>query len=153
MKQHKGFQSVKKRIPYSTTNIDYQNILSILEKDDDFEKLIDKKISQLKRQGLNTSACSEYLENMVDKHASKLLRELEKEHINNMHLIGYLFRKRASDKIEFEDLLERLDEEIASTESEYETIKKIADEMNPLKNGRLVAEQSINSPKEEEQDG
>ncbi|MBD5456805.1 MAG: hypothetical protein HDR23_10155 [Lachnospiraceae bacterium] len=153
MKQNKGFQSVKNRIPYSTTSIDFQNILSILEKDEDFEKLIDKRISQLKKQGHNTSACSEYLENMADKYVAGLLRKLEKEHINNMHIIGYLFRKRASDRLEFEDFLERLDEEIASTESEYETIKKIADEMNPLKNGRLVAEQSISSDEEEEQDG
>ena len=150
MKRNKGFQMVRKRIPYSTTGIDYQNMLSIVEKSEDFEKIIDKKISQFKRQGLNISASSEYFENIINRHTASLLARSEQEHINNMHSIGYLFRKRASDRIELQDLLDRLDEEIASTEIEYEAIKKIAEEMNPLKNGRLAAEEIIHTTHKEE---
>ena len=149
MGKNKSYQTVHKRIPYSTTSIDHQNILSIIGTSGEYEKEIDRKIAQFEKQGTNISTCSEYFDHMINEHTAKLQNKLEVAHANNMRLIGYLFRKRASDKIEFQELLDRLELEIASTEAEYEALKKITDQMNPLKNGRLTAEQVMDSQEEE----
>ncbi|MEY8326355.1 hypothetical protein AALB47_20985 [Lachnospiraceae bacterium 54-11] len=149
MKKNNGYQIIHKRIPYSTTNIDHQNILAIIKNTDDFEKDINKKMALFEKEGINISACSNYFENMVDKYIAQLLNKLETEHAKNMNSIGYLFRKRASDKNEFQEFLDRLDMEIVTTEVEYDKLKKIAEEMNPLKNGRLEAEQDIDSQEED----
>lgn len=152
MKVNKQFKKIIQRIPYSTISIDHQNIFSIVEKADDFEKIIDKKAKQLDCQNINISTCPDYFENMVNEYTAKLLSKLETEHIKNMQVIGYLFRKRASDKMEFQELLNRMETEIASTEKEYEAIKKIAEKLNPLKNGRLESEKTIHKHKEGESD-
>ena len=148
MRRNNSFRSIIKRIPYSTTSIDHQNILNIMEKADDFEKVINKRVKQLEHQNINISTCPEYLENMVDEYIAGLLSKLETEHVMNMHVIGYLFRRRASDKVEFQELLNRMETEIASTKAEYELIVKFAEEMNPLTNGKLVAE--IENTREED---
>lgn len=150
MRRNNNFHTVRQRIPYSTTSIDYQNIFSISKNADDFEKIINKKISQFEKQGINISACSEYFENMVDEYVAKLLSQLESQHASNMRMIGYFFRKRAADKIEFQELINRLEIAIASTEAEYELVEKLATELNPLKNGRLVAEQRKTVQEEDE---
>lgn len=149
MKKNKELKKIVQRIPYSTISIDHQNIFSIVEKADDFEKVIDKKAKQLENQNINISTCPEYFENMVNKYIAKLIVKLESEHVKNMHVIGYLFRKRASDKAEFQELLNRLDAEIDSTKAEYEVIKNIAKKFNPLKNGKLE-EETIHKQKEAE---
>lgn len=152
MKVNKELKKILQRIPYSTISIDHQNIFSIVKKADNFEKIIDKKAKQLESQNINISTCPEYFENLVNEYTAKLISKLETEHIKNMQVIGYLFRKRVSDKMEFQELLNRMETEIASTEAEYEAIKKIAEKLNPLKNGRLEAEKTILKQKEDELD-
>lgn len=152
MKKNKEFRNIIERIPYSTISIDYQNIFSIVKKADDFEKVIDTRMKRLESQNINLSACSEYFENMVDDHITKLLSELETEHLKNMHVIGYLFRKRAADKMEFQQLLERIEAEINSTQAEYEVLEKYIEKIDPLKNGKLEAESVKILQEEDDQD-
>lgn len=152
MKKGNGFRNIVKRIPYSTISIDHKNLLSILEKASEFERDIDKKVRQMERQNINVSACPEYFENMVDTYTAKLLSELETEYVKNMRVVGYFFRKRAADKIEFLELLDRIEAEIVSAEEEYKMALKLAEELNPLKNGRLETKKLLNSQKEEELD-
>lgn len=148
MKNNSEYRMMYKRIPYSTTSIDHQNILGIIEKADNFEKEIDKKMTQFEKSGIDISTCPDYFEKMVDKYITKLLNKLEVEYANDMNRIGSLFRKRASRRVEFQEILDRLDTEIAVVENDYEKLRKIVEEMNPLKNGRLEAELNTD-PKEE----
>lgn len=150
MKTNNGFHKIIKRIPYSTTSIDHQNILSILGSADEYEDTINKKISQFEQQGINISTCFDYFENMANEFIIKLLNQLETEHIKNMSTISYLFRKRASDKVEFQEFLNQLETEIATTKAEYDTLKRVADELNPLTNGRLSVERNAQTMKKED---
>lgn len=145
MGYYDGFRKIVNRVPYSTIGIDYSNISAITKKGGDFEEIINKKIAEFEKQGINTSTCLDYFEDMIEGYIEKLLGLLESEHLNCKNTIGYLFRKRASDKIEFKELLDSLEEEIASTEEEYKAIKEIYEKYNPLKNGRLAAEE-LNKP-------
>lgn len=152
MENYNGFRKITNRVPYSTIGIDYSNISTITKKGGDFEKILNKKIAEFKKQGITTSTCLDYFEDMIDGYIEKLLSILESEHLNCKNTIGYLFRKRASDKIEFKELLDSLEEEIASTEEEYKAIKVIYEKYNPLRNGRLAAEDSKKSFAEEGKD-
>lgn len=142
MENYNGFRKITNRVPYSTIGIDYSNISTITKKGGNFEKILNKKIADFKRQGITTNTCLNYFEDMIDGYIEKLLSILEHEHLSCKNTIGYLFRKRASDKIEFKELLDSLEEAIASTEEEYKAIKEIYEKYNPLKNGRLAAEGS-----------
>lgn len=148
MNQSKKFNTEYQKISYSISSIDFQNILAIVEKASNFEKNIDRKIIQFEKQGINISTCPEYFENMIDEHIARLLNKLETAHAHNMHLIGRLFRKRISAKVELEEYLKRLEIEIADTDAEFKALKKFADDMNPLKDGRLVSEEAASQKKE-----
>lgn len=150
MNKNKRFDAVHSKLKYSTSTIDFQNILSIVEQASNFEQDIDKRIIQFEKQGVNISTCPEYFENMIDEHIARQLNKLETAHTHNMHRIGRLFRKRVVYKVEMEDFLERLEIEIADVEAEYKALKKFADDMNPLKNGRLFAEETISAQKKED---
>lgn len=134
---------------YRTRTIDQQNILSIMEKADDFEKIIDKKVDQFKRQGVSIDICAEYFDDMISEYIAKLMAELEAEHAQNMCDINDIFRSRVSAKIEMEEFLNRLEMEISVTEIEYESLKKIIDELDPLRNGKLIAGKTAKTTKEE----
>lgn len=149
MSQSRKFDTEYPKISYSIASIDFQNIYTIVEKASNFEKDIDRRIIQFEKQGINISTCPEYFENMIDEHIARLLNKLETAHARNMHFIGRLFRKRISAKVELEDFLARLEIEIADTDAEFKALKKFAEEMNPLKDGRLVSEETITSPKKE----
>ena len=152
MKKNRTLHKSNHQTQYHIANINFQNLLRIAEKANRFENVIDEKITQFEQQGINISTCPEYFENMVDEHILKLLGQLEAEYINNMCFIGSCFRKRASIKIEYQKHIDQLDLEIATTEAEYELIRKLAEDLNPLKHGKLTAEKNLSSQKKEEDD-
>lgn len=149
MGNYNGFRKITNRVPYSTIGIDYSNISTITKKGGEFEKVLNKKISEFEKQGITTSTCLDYFEDIIDEYIEKLLSILEAEHLNCKNTVGYLFRKRASDKIEFQELLDSLEMEIASTEEEYNSVKEIYEKYNPLRNGKLITEESKKPSKEE----
>lgn len=152
MKQINPFYRMHKRIPYHKPSINYHNMLSIIEKANNYESIIDQKIIQFEQQSINISACPEYFENMVDRYITKLLGQLETEHVKNMRSIEHQFRLRASAKIKYQEYLDQLMEEICSTTAEYKLVKKLAEELNPLKHGRLTTEKTAKPEEEEEHD-
>lgn len=64
-----------------------------------------------------------------------------------MRDINECFRNRNLHKMEYTECLEQIEEAIVSVEAEYNMVKKLADEMNPFINGRLITEK--NATKEE----
>lgn len=140
MEYDKEFEKIRKRIPYSTIGMDYTDIYTIIKKAGSFEKSFDKEITRLENQGINAGTCLNYFEEMVDGYIKKLLSILEIEHLKHKSTIGYFFRKRASDRIEFQELLNDLEAEIVSIAEEYTAVKDIYEKYNPLKNGRLAGE-------------
>lgn len=152
MGNYNGFRKITNRVPYSTIGIDYSNISTITKRCGEFEKILNKKISEFEKQGITTSTCLDYFEDIIDEYIEKLLSILEAEHLNCKNTVRYLFRKRASDKIEFQELLDSLEAEIASTEEEYNAVKEIYEKYNPLRNGRLITEELKKPSKEEGND-
>lgn len=150
MEYYDEFDKIRKRIPYSTIGIDYTNINAITKKAGNFERSFNREITKLEKRGINIGTCLNYFEEMVDGYIKKLLSILEIEHLNHKNTIGYLFRKRASDQIEFQELLNALEAEIASTAEEYKAVKDLYEKYNPLKNGRLTGEDSKDDSAEEE---
>ncbi len=152
MENYDGFKKIKKRVPYSTIGIDYSNISTIIKKGGNFEEVLNKKIAEFEKQGITTSTCLDYFEDMIDEYIENLLSILEFEHLNCKNTVAYLFRKRASDRIEFHELLDRLESEIASTDEEYNAVKEIYEKYNPLRNGRLAVEETKKFSEEEGKD-
>lgn len=152
MENYNGFKKIKNRVPYGTIGIDYSNISTIIKKGGDFEEILNKKIAEFGKQGITISTCLDYFENMIDVYIEQLLSILEFEHLNCKNTVWYLFSKRASDKIEFKELLDSLEAEIVSTEEEYHTVKEIYEKYNPLRNSRLIAEESKITSTEENKD-
>lgn len=144
MKEKNNLKKIRSRIPYGTMSIDFYDMSSIAKSTGDFEDTIDKRISKLKRQGAEIGNYSGYFDNVTDEYITKLLGTLETEHSNKKNIIKNLFRRRASDKIELEKYLVNIREEIKSTEIEYEYLKKIYDESNPLENGMLKIQKQNN---------
>lgn len=149
MENYNGFKKITNRVPYSTIGIDYSNISTITKKGGNFEEILNKKIAEFEKKGITTSTCLDYFEDMIDGYIEKLLSILESEHLNCKNTVGYLFRKRASDKIEFQELLDSLEAEIASTEEEYNAVKEIYEKYNPLRNGKLTVNPSTEESKDE----
>lgn len=128
-----NFDKIQKRIPYGTLGIEFYDISSVVKKIGEFEKVIDQKISRLKRQGVEIGNYSEYFENLIEEYITRLLGVLETKHLDNIKVINSLFRKRASDEKEFIGFIEALEEEIAETDEEYNLLKEIYEKENPLK--------------------
>lgn len=149
MENYSGFRKITNRVPYSTIVIDYGNISSVVKKRENFDKVLDKKIAEFEKNRIATSSCLDYFESLIDEHINQLLVTLENEHANCKNTIGYLFRKRASDKIEFTNLLENLKAEISDATKEYETIKEIHEEFNPIRKGNISGGMTKNNSAQE----
>lgn len=151
MENYNEFRKITNRVPYSTIVIDYSDISSVVKKKGDFGRVIDKKVAEFEKEGIVTSSSLDYFENLVDEYINQLFAILENEHVNCKNTIGYLFRKRASDKIEFTNLLESLKAEISDATEEYKSVKKIYEKFNPISNGHLLGEKSKGSSAQEEE--
>ena len=138
-KTHNSNRSVR-NVSYSVASATQMNLLAVIENASHFEKNIKKKLLQFEKQGALVSACTEYFDSMIDKYIAKLLSQLEKTHSDNANIIRQYLRRRASEKIRLENLLRRLDAEIATTALEYNAFKLLVDKADPLKNIMLQDE-------------
>lgn len=127
-----SFDKIRKRIPYGTLGIEFYDISSIIKNVGEFEVVIERRISQMKRQGVEIGNYSEYFADLIEEYIARLFGILETKHLNNKNVINNLFRKRASDEKEFNGFLEILDEEIEETQAEYDYLKEIYEKKNPL---------------------
>lgn len=134
------FIKIKSRMPYGVPYIEHYDIISIIKKSENFEAVLDKKISQLAKKGIDVSLCPEYLESLVEEHISILLSELERKHHTNKNKIQNFFNRRISDKLELNKSIDILEEQIASIEEELATVQILYKALNPLYNGRLKLE-------------
>lgn len=131
------FDKIKHRVPYGAPKVDHYNVASITIKSGKFEAMIDKRVRQLKRQGVNISECPNYLESIVEEYIANLEHALERKHHSNLRFLTSIFLRRASDKKDFEDLETALDEEIAKTHKEIKLVKMLYEKCNPLYKGKL----------------
>lgn len=150
MTERSNFEKIRKRIPLGTLGIEYYDISSIIKKTGEFEDVVDQRISRLKGQGVEIGNYSEYFEDLIEEYITRLLGILEIKHLNNMNVIKNLFRKRASDKIELGGFLNNLEEEIAITIEEYNTLKNIYEKANPLE--KMLQNKPVSPAKKEEEE-
>ena len=129
-------QKIKHRVPYGMPAIEHYDINSdtVAKK---IETMIDRSISQLKKQGVDISKCSEYLDSIVDEEIARLENRLECKHRSNESFLSSIFLRRASDKKDFQELNIALEEEISKAEAEIELVKTLYEKCNPLYKGRL----------------
>ena len=131
-------EKIRQRVPYGVPKLqDYELTSYVRREADRLESLINRRVRQLKRQGIDISTCPDYLDSLIEAYIASLFSSLENRHRMQKSYIRTLFVRRASDKIEYENLLARLEEEIATTKVEYDIIERIYRENNPLYKGRL----------------
>lgn len=128
----KDWDFIKYRLPYSVPVVEQHSLSHVLDKSEKFESFLDKKTKQLKTKGIDVSISPEYLEVIVDEYITNLIRELEQAHHNHLKQIKNLFRSRAADKKEIEEMLEEINIQILSTETELAFVKDLYEKSNPL---------------------
>ena len=139
------------RPPYGEPKppMDYDLTAYLFRETSRFETLIDRRVRELQRQGVDISTCQEYLGSVVETRAKNLSTSLE----NRKHAqIGYInasFTRRAADCVEYNRVMSSLDEEIGKIRAELEVLELMHNEMNPVQ--QLLRESR--KGKEEEDDG
>lgn len=136
MKKKNNLKKIRNRILYGTMGIEFYDISSIIKDVGNFEDIIDKKLSHVKKKG-NASIYSEYFDCVVEEYMARLTSTLEVKHLNEKNTIENLFRKRASDEIQLKTYLHMLQEEIEQTKEEYIHLKEIYENCSPLSKGIL----------------
>ncbi len=146
----KRIKEVKHRVPYGVPKIPAYNNNS-MKKSKSIESLIDKKIKTLQQQGINVGMCQHYLDSIIDEHISSKLNELERAHRLNINLIHSTFLRRASDKVEFQELINLIETEISATEAEFNFVESLYKNFNPLYNGKINTKGVFNEDEEMEE--
>ncbi|MBQ8942540.1 MAG: hypothetical protein IJ062_11960 [Firmicutes bacterium] len=134
----KTYDGIIERIPYTMPNINDFEFTKIKVHKSKFEQIIDRKIKNLRKQKSNGEQCEEYFYALIDEYIGRLKSEAENQHLKNREAINKFFRRRASDKIEFEDSIISLEEQIIDKETELEFVKTLYKDCNPLYNGTLM---------------
>ena len=130
---NRNWAQIKKRIPYCVTpNEDFYEFTSALKGTQNFEKLIDRKIIQLQKNGVDCRDCEEYLDALVNDYICQQKCKLLWQHsLKRKNLTGF-FTRRASDKHELEQLLSEIQSEIENAETEYSFTEMLYNKHNPL---------------------
>lgn len=89
MMRQNNFDKIRKRIPYGTLGIEFYDISSIIKNVGQFEDVIDRRISRLKRQGVEVGNYSEYFEDLIEEYITRLLGILETRHLNNLRVKSF----------------------------------------------------------------
>lgn len=142
---------IKHRIPYDSPLIEHYDIDLITIQSKKIEELIDKRLNQLQKQGINIDECTYYLECIVEEYITKLKSMLEHKYSLNIKYLDNIFHRRASDKMDFEKLKAELEEEIGKTKEEINFLKILYEKYNPLYKGHLNLK-SINTNKDDDND-
>ena len=147
MKRFQDSNKFVRNASYSVDGVTQMNLLAVIENASHFEKIIEQRIQQFEKQGISVSVCTEYFDSTIDKFIAKILSQLETAHSDNASILRRYLHRRAAEKIRLENLLKRLDAEIADTTLEYNMLKQMVDKSDPLKNATVLDEEQ----KEEEQ--
>lgn len=132
----KDTNKIKFRMPYSIPQIPV--FPHSLEKDiKKMELVISKTIKKLTQHNISIIVCQHYLDSIVNEYFIKKMNTLEQ--INNLSIeqIQNTFLRRATDKKEFQSLLELIDVQITSTKSELDMLIDLYNNANPLNKGKL----------------
>lgn len=104
----------------------------IINEDQRLERIIDKKIENMRKQGIDTRSCIKYLNSIIDEHTSQLLNKLNREHADHLNSIDLLISNREKHKKELKLLKEEISSKIKEKEEMIELMIYIYNKSNPL---------------------
>lgn len=104
----------------------------IINKSNKFEKIIDKQVQYMKKQGMDINSCLEYLNSIIEEYTSQLLNRLNLRFAKRNDSVNKLFNKRSVDKKELEEMLREITASIKHKKAEYNFLIKIYNERNPF---------------------
>ena len=129
-------KKVKQRAVYGFPNITAHK--SISNNTEKIESHLKSKIKKLQHQGINSTIYQQYLDSIVDTYTATQINTLEHNHNLNLRHIEHTFQRRASDKAEYERMIQLIEEEMIKTEEELKFVELLYSKFNPLHRGKFI---------------